>query len=315
MRLFGVLHDAGGQHSRVDVVQWHVQASRFHGVESCLDIVQAAVHNSLLARHAATQAVGQVWRQGVCHDQVVVKALLHSFQALLNRLHELLKPHVHLLEAMSNIVAYAIQLVGETAQVLRNRRGFLAWGRGWHAGLVVVTGLLDDKTPLVGKRHLTDSFGTERAVDFACRGVALLGRTVVLDTAAVAHKVVARRLRITVVGGAELDDTVAIVLGDTLDSGQEVVKRAVDALGGRGQCRGGRRGDGSASNHLAGRRHSAHRCVCGNRAVCRGIGMCRCALVLLGDGCGAGRGRRGTQAPGRSLLGGVGSQCECLTLR
>lgn len=216
---------------------------------------------------------------------------------------------------MADVVAYTVEFVRETAQVLRNRRGLLAGGRGRHAGLVVVTGLLDDKAPLVGERHLADGLGTEGTVDLARGGVALLGGAVVLDTATVAHEIVARRLGIAVVGGAKLDNAIAVVFRDALDGGQEVVKRAVDAFGGRDQSRGGRRGHGRAGgDHLAGGRHGPNRCGYGNRTVCSTVGTRRCTLVL-GDRCRAGHGGPGAQAPRRRLLRGVGSQRECLSLR
>lgn len=101
---------------------------------------------------------------------------------------------------------------------------------------MVVSRFLQGEAPLVSQLDLADGLCAEGTVDLARGRVALLGGAVVLDAAAVADEVVAGGLAVAIVGGAELDNAVALVLGHALHRRHQVVKGPEDALW-RGQQR------------------------------------------------------------------------------
>ncbi|KAI1161935.1 hypothetical protein F5B18DRAFT_419374 [Nemania serpens] len=168
-------------------------------------------------------------------------ASLHSLQSLLDAL----EPLGDAREALGDIVAYAIELVRQAAHALCYGGVLLAGRRGGDPGLVVVSRVLDGKAPLVVQLHLADGLGTPGAIDLTRARVPLLRGAVVLDTATVTDQVVARGLAIAVVAGAELDDTVALVLRHTLHGAQQVLEASIDALGRRGEGARLARGHGS----------------------------------------------------------------------
>ncbi|KAI0405625.1 hypothetical protein F4802DRAFT_164041 [Xylaria palmicola] len=119
---------------------------------------------------------------------------------------------------------------------------------------MVVPGILDSKAPLIVQLHLTNSLGAPRAVDFTGAGVTLFSGAVVLDTAAIAHQVITRRLAVSVVARAKLNNAVALVLSNALHSTQQILKAAVDALGRRseGARLAGRHGSGGNGRRSGG---------------------------------------------------------------
>lgn len=133
-------------------------------------------------------------------------------------------------------MAQTVQLVGEGPDRGRQGSVLLAGGAGGDARLVVVSRFLQGEAPLVSQLDLADGLCAEGTVDLARGRVALLGGAVVLDAAAVADEIVAGGLAVAIVGGAELDNTVALVLGHALHRRHQVVKGPEDALW-RGQQR------------------------------------------------------------------------------
>ena len=128
-------------------------------------------------------------------------------------------------------MAHPIKFVGKRPQARRQRRILLARRTRWHPGLVVVSRLLEREAPLITKLDLADGLCAKGTVNLARRRVALFGGAVVLYAAAVADEVVARGLAVAIVGGAELDDAVALVFGGALDRGHEVLEASKNALG------------------------------------------------------------------------------------
>lgn len=163
---------------------------------------------------------------------IAAGAGLDILHALLNVVQALLNPH----QALSHIVAQTVQLVSEGPDRGRQGSVLLAGGAGGDARLVVVSRFLQGEAPLVSQLDLADGLCAEGTVDLARGRVALLGGAVVLDAAAVADEVVAGGLAIAIVGGAELDNAVALVLGHALHRRHQVVKGPEDALW-RGQQR------------------------------------------------------------------------------
>lgn len=200
-----------------------------------VDIVDHGHLHSIVAGLEALQTRLHVLEPGLVGELAVFEVL----DALVHLDEERLHAH----KALVHIVREAVNLVSETAHRLSERRVLLAGRRGRNAGLVVVAGLLDGEAPLITQLDLADRLGAPRAVDLAGGRVALLGGAGVLDAAAVADEVVPGRFAIAVVGGAKLDDTVPLVLGDTLDGAEKILKVAEDALGrgeeGRRRRRGG----------------------------------------------------------------------------
>lgn len=208
--LVSCLHDRRGQQARFNIIHAHaVHARTFHALEPLFYCLESRL--------------------------VPAGARLDVLHALLNVVEALLDAH----QALGHVVAQAVQLVGEGTDRCRQGSILLAGGAGGDARLVVVPGLLQGEAPLVAQLHLADGLCTERTVNLARRGVALLGGAVVLDAAAIADEVVAGGLAVAVVGGAELDDAVALVLRDALDRRHQVVKRPEDALWRRQQRRRG----------------------------------------------------------------------------
>ncbi|KAI0166201.1 hypothetical protein GGR57DRAFT_16394 [Xylariaceae sp. FL1272] len=234
---------------------------------------------------------------------------LHSFQPLLYALEPLTDPDKPLSEVMPD----TIKLVAQAANALSHGGVLLAGGSSGNSSLVVVSGVLDSKAPLVVQLHLADSLSTPGTIDLACAGVPLLGGTVVLDTSAVADQIVTRGFAIAVVTGTKLNNAIALVLSHSLDGSEEVVEASVDALG-RG-CKGA----GLARDHGSGRDRSGSRRRCNRghltrRAEGAGVaigdnhagGNSRVVGVLLERNFGDFQGTSGRKERMRTGLKGVG---------
>lgn len=96
----------------------------------------------------------------------------------------------------------AVDFMIEAADTLRDRCVFLSRLSRSNTRLMVMPDLLDNEPPLIAQVDLAHGLGPPWAINLARAWVALLGRAVVLDSAAIAYKVVARRLTIAVVAGA-----------------------------------------------------------------------------------------------------------------
>jgi len=103
---------------------------------------------------------------------------------------------------------------------------------------MIVTRLLNSKTPLIAQLDLADGLCAPGTVDLAGGRITLLGGAGVLDAATVANEIVPSGLAVAVVGGAELHDTIALILGDALNRAEKILKVSENALGRRQEGRG-----------------------------------------------------------------------------